>query len=174
VRWLLVAILGYACLVLQTAAFRPGGLAVHVFGHSMRPDLVLLLGLFLALYVEPYEIFVVAWVLGMASDLVSVTGRLGLQALLFCLALTGLSYLRGNLNRERILVQMGLALGAVLAIHFLGYVATQFLQGSPMSILQAAAKALLDAVYSAVLAPYLFWLLQLLRGPLGVAGTPRE
>ncbi|MCX5677018.1 MAG: rod shape-determining protein MreD, partial [Planctomycetota bacterium] len=92
-RWLLVTILAYGCLILETTVFRDG-LAAQVDQHWTRPDLLLLAGLFLAFYFEPVEVFVAGWCLGLASDLVSVGGRLGLKALLFCLVLTAISALR--------------------------------------------------------------------------------
>ncbi|MCX5671915.1 MAG: rod shape-determining protein MreD [Planctomycetota bacterium] len=173
-RWLLVAILAYACLVLQTAAFRPGGLAVPVDGHWARPDLVLLLGLFLALYLEPYEVFVVGWCLGLASDVVSVSGRLGVQALLVSLVLTGLSHGRGAFRRTRVLTQFLLAFGVVAATHLLWYLATRYLEDASPAIGRSIEQALLDALYAAVLAPYLFWVLERLRRALGVADESRE
>ena len=49
-RWLLLAILAYILLVVQVTLFVPGVLAVTVHGHWVRPDLVLLVGVFVALY----------------------------------------------------------------------------------------------------------------------------
>jgi rod shape-determining protein MreD len=174
VRWLLVAILGYACLVLQTAAFRPGALAVPINGYWTRPDLALVVGLFLALYLEPYEVFVVGWCLGLASDVVSVSGPLGLQALVMSLLLLAVSHARGAVNRTRILTQFLLALALVAAAHLVWYLATRYLQGIPLAFLQSVEQAVLDAAYSAVLAPYLFWILERLRRPLGVTGESRQ
>jgi rod shape-determining protein MreD len=179
VRWLLVAILAYACLVLQTAAFRPGGLAVPVDGHWARPDLVLLLGLFLALYLDPYETFVIGWCLGLASDLVSISGRLGVQPILMSLVLAVVCHGRNLFSRTRVLTQFLLALGVVALVHFLWYVATRFflydgLVDAPLAIGRSMEQALLDALYAAVLAPYLFWVLERLRSALGVADEARQ
>jgi rod shape-determining protein MreD len=174
VRWLLVAILGYACLVLQTSAFRAGGLAVQIDGHWTRPDLVMILGLFLALRLEPYQVFVIGWCLGLASDLVSVAGRLGLGALLLSLALGLLSLLRDASNPRHVITQFLLAMGAVAATHLVWYLAMRLLEGAPLGIGRSIEQAVLDALYSAVLAPYLFWLLERLRGPLGVTADGRE
>jgi len=174
VRWLLVAILAYACLVLQTAAFRPGGLAVPVDGYWARPDLVLLLGLFLALYLDPYETFVIGWCLGLASDLVSISGRLGVQPILMSLVLAVVCRGRDLFNRTRVLTQFLLALGVVALVHFLWYVATRFFEDAPLAIGRSMEQALLDALYAAVLAPYLFWVLERLRSALGVTDEARQ
>ena len=173
-RWLLVAILAYACLVLQTAAFRPGGLAVPVDGLWARPDLVLLLGLFLALYLDPYETFVIGWCLGLASDLVSISGRLGVQPILMSLVLAVVCHGRGLFSRTRVLTQFLLAFGVVALVHFLWYLATGFFEDAPLAIGRSMEQALLDALYAAVLAPYLFWVLERLRSALGVADEARQ
>lgn len=173
-RWLLVAILGYASLVIQTAVFRPGGLALPIDGHWTRPDLVLILGLFLALYFRPSEVFVAGWCLGMAADLVTVGGTLGMYALLFCGVLTGLSYLRENLNRRWILTQSVLCFAAVLVTHLAWYQAARYFAGDPPAILRSVEESVLDAAYAAILAPYVIWLLMRLRGPLGVTVEPYE
>jgi len=174
-RWLLLAILAYACLVLQAWAFSPGGLAAQVHGHWTAPDLALLFGLFIALYFEPPVVFVTGWCLGMASDILPVSGKIGVLALLFCLLLYGVSLLRAVIPRGRVWVQFGLALGIVLVVHGVWYVATRLLEGSDPMVLRSAEEALLDAGYSAVLAPYLFWLLGWLRAPLGIpSGTSSD
>lgn len=173
-RWILVGILGYASLVLQTAVFRPGGLAIPVDGHWTRPDLVLTLAVFMALYFRPREVFIATWCLGFGADLVSVTGRLGIYALLFCVVLTALSWARGSLNRGWVLTQSALAFAAVLVIHFGWYLAARHFGGAPPAILRSVEQSVLDAAYSAILAPYVFWLLLRLRGPLGILVEPYE
>ena len=172
-RWLLVAILAYACLVLETAVFRPGGLAVQIDQHWTRPDLVLLVGLFLAFYFEPVEVFAAGWCLGLASDLVSVAGRLGLKALLFCLVLTAISTLRAEIPRTRIWVQFALALLLVFAVHLAWYAITRLAGGAGLWPARSCEEAVLDGLYSAVLAPYLFWIFTALRGPLRIAVPSR-
>jgi len=174
VRWILVAILGYACLALQTSAFRPGGLAVPVAGHWAQPDLALLLGLFLALYLEPFEVFVVSWCLGLASDVVPASGPLGIKALLMPLGLTALAYVRDAFSRTRVLTQFLLALGVVAVTHLAWYLATRYFEEAPLAIGRSIEQALLDALYAAVLAPYLFWVLERLRGPLGLGGETAQ
>ena len=170
-RWLLVAIIAYVLLLIETAVFLPGGLAVEVDAHPARPDLVLALGLFLAFFFPPREVFVAGWFLGLASDLVSVAGRLGLKALLFCLVLYLVSHLRGNLPRQRALAQFAAALVTVFAVHGVWHLATAALGGAWPPVLRSAEISFLDALYTAVLAPYLFWILLLLRSPLGLSAS---
>jgi rod shape-determining protein MreD len=139
--------------------------------HSSQPDLLLALGLFLAFFFPPREVFVAGWFLGLASDLVSVAGRLGLKALLFCLVLYLVSHLRGNLPRQRALAQFAAALVTVFAVHGVWHLATAALGGAWPPVLRSAEISFLDALYTAVLAPYLFWILLLLRSPLGLSAS---
>lgn len=169
-RWFLVAIIAYV-LVLLKNVFAPGGLAVMVDGHPAQPDLLLALGLFLAIYFPPREVFVAGWFLGLVSDLVSVAGRLGLKALLFCLVLYLVSHLRGNLPRQRALVQFAAALLTVFVVHMAWHLATAVVGGAWPPVLGSAEAALLDALYTAFLAPYLVWILLLMRSPLGISAA---
>jgi len=170
-RWLLVAIIAYVLLLIETAVFLPGGLAVEVDAHPAQPDLLLALGLFLAFFFPPREVFIAGWFLGLASDLVGIAGRLGLKALLFCLGLYLVSHLRGNLPRQRAIVQFVAALAIVFAVHLAGHLATAALGGAWPPVLRSAEISFLDALYTAVLAPYLVWMLLLLRSPLGLSAS---
>jgi len=174
VRWLLLAILAYILLVVQVTLFVPGALAVPVHGHWVRPDLVLLVGVFVALYFEPREMVLAVGCFGLAYDLAAVTGRLGLYALLFAGVLTGLSMVRGVLNRRWIMTQSVVAFGVVLVVHAVGYMAARYLGGGAVAPLRSLEEGVLDAVYSGVLAPYVIWGLLRLRGPLGVTVEPGE
>ena len=49
------------------------------------------------------------------------------------------------------------------------YIVTPLVGGTLPSPFSAAGGAILDAAYTAILAPYLFWVLMLLRSPLGIA-----
>ena len=169
-RWLLVAIIACVLVMLQ-GVFAPGGLAIEMDGHPAQPDLLLTLGLFLAFFFPPREVFVAGWFLGLASDLMGNVGRLGLKALLFCLVLYLVSHLRGNLPRQRATVQFAVALVTVFAIHWVWHLATATLGGAWPPVLRSAEISFLDALYTAVLAPYLFWMLLLLRSPLGLSAS---
>jgi len=165
-RWVVVAILAYACIVLEATLFRPGLLAIRIGGLWIRPDLLLILGLFLALHLEPHEVFVVGWCFGLASDLVSVAGRLGLGALVFGLVLYLIGLLRKGFFGTRVLAQFLLCLGAVFLVHWAWFLAAAGLNAAPLRAMQVAEQAALEALYSAFLAPYLFWLFSTLQGPL--------
>lgn len=173
-RWFLLGILAYVLLVVQATLFVPGALAVPVHGHWVRPDLVLVLGVFVALYYKPQVALVAGWCMGLGTDLTAVTGRLGLGALLFAAVLTALSLVRGVLNRGWVLTQSAVAFAAVLVVHTVWYAAARYLGGAEPALLRSMEEAALNAVYSGILAPYLIWLLLRLRGPLGVLLEPSE
>jgi len=169
VRWFLVVILAYAAIVAEMLLFRPGVLAVQMAGHWARPDLLLVLGVFLALHLESHETFVVAWCFGLAFDLAAVAGRLGVGALLFALVLYLVGLFRKSVVGARVLAQFLLCFGVCLAIHWAWYVAARYLEAAPIKVWRSAEEALLDALYTAFLAPYLFWLFRSLRGALRLA-----
>jgi rod shape-determining protein MreD len=168
-RWFLLAILAYAFLLIQTTLFRPGLLAIEVSEHYVAPDLLLVVGLFLVLYFEPREVFVVGWCLGMASDLVNVVGRLGVCAILFSVSLVLATYLRQMLGRPRALAQFFLCLGLVLVVHAVWYAVAGWFEERPVAVGRVMVAAGLDALYSAILAPYAIWLLSKFHGPLRLA-----
>jgi rod shape-determining protein MreD len=169
VRWFLVAIVAFALLVIQTAAFRVGGLAVPVDGHWTQPALLLILGLFLAFFFKPAEVFVAGWCLGLAADMINVTGRLGLQALEYSVILALVSSFQTALPRTRKLAQCLAALAVVFAVRLVWYLATPLLDGNAPALVQSIEESILDAAYTAILAPYVFWVLLLLRSPLGIS-----
>jgi len=174
VRWLLLGILAYIVLVMQTTLFVPGALAVRVHGHWARPDLMLVVGMFVALYFEPKHALAAGCLMGLGCDLAAVGGRLGLMALLFAAALTALASVRSVLNRGWVLTQSACALGLVLAVHGAWYMAVRHLGGADPAPLRSLEEALLDGVYTGILAPYLVWALLRLRGPLEVTLEPGE
>jgi rod shape-determining protein MreD len=169
VRWFLITIVAYICLVAQTTAFRVGALALPVGDHWARPDLLLVVGLFLALFYRPGEVFVAGWLLGLAADMAGGGGRLGLLALEYSVLLAIISALRQALPRTRVLGQFAATLVVAFIVRLVWHLVTPMVGGAWPSLTYALAGATLDAIYTAILAPYIFWLLTLLRAPLGLA-----
>ncbi len=158
-RWYLVAIFAYVLAIVQTTLFDTGLLAFQVFHLFIRPDLLLLLALFVALCVPPGQAFIAAFCLGLMEDLSVHQGPLFVAALLFAGSAYLVSLLRGLLPWERILGQVVLALSAVFLVRLGHQVALFWLIESRAGMGRMLEKALGDAVGSAILAPYLFWLL---------------
>lgn len=155
-RWYLVLIFGYVFAVLQTSLFVPDLLAVRL----ARPDLLLLLAIFIALSAAPHQVFFAAWGLGLVADLIGMhEGPLGLTALLFAFPAYGLSLARSHLVTDRILVQVLLAAGLTFAVRTAQVVLHTWLTSGVPSWSYAFERAFGDAIYTALLAPYLLWLL---------------
>ena len=158
-RWYVVIIFAYLLAVMQTALFTPQLLGLSAFGNAIRPDLLLLLALFVALRADAGAVFIAAWCLGLVEDLSPGHGPLGVTALLFALVASLVCLVRPMLMSTRILTQALMALAAVFVVRLPQQVLLSWLGGSPLAALAAVQRSVGDALYSAVLAPYVFWLL---------------
>jgi rod shape-determining protein MreD len=159
-RWPVLVILAYVLMVVQTTLFDRSLLALHLGDVWIKPDLLLLLALFVALVAEPAEVFMAAWSLGLAEDLVLQQGPLGVGALLFGLAAYLAALARGLLPVGRILSQVLLALGFVFAVRVAQVGVLSWLTDSQAGLGYVLGRSVGDAAYSAPLAPYVFWLLK--------------
>lgn len=158
-RWYLVILFAYALTVIQTALFDTDLLALSMFGVRVRPDLLLVMALYVALVAEPGEVFIAAWCLGLVEDLTLSGGPLGVSAVLFGVAAWLVSLLRPALVTTRILTQVLLAFAAVLVIRLPQQAVLRLLTGIGQDWGFVLTRSLGDALYSALLAPYLLWLL---------------
>lgn len=160
-RWYLLAIFAYILAVAQTTLFEPRLLGLNAFGVDVRPDLLLLVALFVALNVSPGTAFVAAWALGMVEGLSLHAGEgpLGVTALVFALAGWLVCLARPYLASTRILTQVLLALVVVSAVRLPQQMGLLWLTDQSADGLFLLRRSLGDAAYSAVLAPYLMWLL---------------
>ena len=156
-RWALVVIFAYVLIVIQTTLFDTRLLAFQILGVWIKPDLLLLMLLFIALRAEAVEVFIAGWALGLAEDLIVSEGPLGIGALMFGTGGYLLTLFRRVLGRERILTQVFLALGLVFAVRLPQQRLLFWFTGSSAGWLDVLEKACGDAVYSAALAPYLLW-----------------
>lgn len=158
-RWTLVVIFAYLLAVLQTTLFAPNLLGLNAFGTSIRPDLLLLLALFLALRVPPGTAFVTGWALGFVEDLGLGQGPLGVTAVVFALMMALLSMAQQVLAPARLVVQVVLALAVTVTVRVPQQLILWWLTHSEGDFLLALQRGLGDGLYTAILAPYLFWLL---------------
>jgi rod shape-determining protein MreD len=158
-RWYLVAIFAYVLIVIQTTLFDTGLLAFKVFDAQIRPDLLLLLAIFIAMRASPVETFVAGWCLGLVEDLTVHQGPIGVAALLFAAVACAAGFFREALAAERILVQVPLALAVVFVVRVPQQMLLLWLGGGSVDIPHTLVRAAGDGAYSALLAPYLFWVL---------------
>jgi len=159
-RWYLVVIFSYVLAVIQTALFTPNLLGLNAFGEPVQPDLLLLMAVFVALWADPPVVFIAGWCLGLVSDVTMNIGEgpLGVTALLFGLTAWLVSLVRGLLIPTRILTQVLLVLAAVFVVRMPQQIMLFWLTGTHFDGLRALQRGCGDALYSAVLAPYLMWL----------------
>ena len=165
-RWYLFAVIAFVTVILQTTFFTEGSLDINISQQSVLPDILLILGMFVALSCRPFEAAISGWFLGFAMDIYSSAGRLGLAAIIFAVCLSGLAHIRGEIVKTRIVTQFIVALAVTFAVHLIRYMALYGMGESVMGFWMAVRISFFDGVYTAVLAPYIFWLLHKVRGPL--------
>ena len=158
-RWYVIAIFAYVFAALESSVFTPGLLAFKVYRAAAQPDLLLVTAMFVALVAARWEdAFVAGWCLGLVADLLSGT-RLGVTATALGLVATGIYGLRSGLAYEHPLVQAALAFVAVLAVRPVQQLILYHLSGSSSGVGLALEQGLVDAVYTALVAPVVLWLL---------------
>lgn len=137
------------------------------------PDLVFLLALFYLLHAEPLDALIAAWLAGLTLDLFSEV-RLGTFAFSFGLVGLALVRLRQLVFRDHPVTQLFLALVGCELIQVVARSVTAVLEPrlswGPTDVLLGA---LYTALYTAVLAPYVLWLMLRLRGLLGLRPPSR-
>jgi rod shape-determining protein MreD len=164
-RWPLAAILAFVLTLIQTTLFDARFLGFQIAGVPVRPDLLLLLTLFVALVAAPAEAFLAALCFGLVEDLLPLTAGqtqvpLGIAALLFGLAAYVANFIRVALPSDRVAVQVLLALAFVFVVRVPQQELIFRLSDNPAGLGQALARGLGDAAYSAALAPWVFWILK--------------
>ena len=178
-RWIVFIILTFLVLVLQVtfgAFIRLRGLVIHGVG----PDLLAILGVFVALNARSAaDAMLAAWTLGFALDLMAIGGpgggtAVGPMALGYVLASAAVYRLRGALLTERILAQVFITFGFCIIAHF-AWVTLQSALSLRYTTWADYARMLLQAaalsVYTALLAPLLYFGLRRI-GKLFIAAPP--
>lgn len=135
-----------------------------------RPDWLLILVVFLAMHAPTADAVVVAWIIGLAADLMSIE-HTGLLAISYSLVALLVAFLRESLFRYRPLTHfmITLAVGIPLRLAWLIYCRTLY---GPMGaiVLNLATHCLWGAAYTAAWAPLLQGILLRLSRPLGLKG----
>ncbi|MBI4580564.1 MAG: rod shape-determining protein MreD [Planctomycetes bacterium] len=149
-RWSSFAILTASAIVLQTSA------TPLIQIQSVRPDLMLVLAVHYALWGPWPDAAIAAWIIGLATDLQS-NDRIGVHALCFGLAAWGIMRIRQVVFRDHAITQVLITLAFTAAVHAL--VGLYRLWGTTVSEGGIVWPALMTGVYTAVCAPYLYWLL---------------
>ena len=154
-HWLSFLIIAYLCTVIQSTLLYK----LELFNVHARPDLLLLAALFFILWWNRGEALIAAWILGFCRDLISAV-PLGVSALAFALVAMAVMAARRVIFRDNPLVQVALAFFFAFLVEWLVVQHgnhSGWLGGKDFP--QQTRLVFYDAVYSALLAPYLLWLL---------------
>ena len=154
-HWLTFSIVAYLCTVIQSALLYK----LELFSVHARPDLLLLAALFFILWWDGGEALIAVWILGFCRDLISAV-PLGVSALVFSGVAMAVMAARRIIFRDNPLVQVALAFFFAFLVEWLVVQHGNllgWLGGKDFS--QLTRLAFYNAVYSALLAPYLLWLL---------------
>ncbi len=148
-RWLTFLLLAAVVLTLQSS-LAP---RLEVFG--ARPDWLLVVVVFFALYAPPREAAIAAWIVGAAADLMTVE-RLGLLALTYALVAVAVASVRDYLFRHRAVTRFVVTLVASLLVRA-GWMVYRRVLYDPADRLLAdlAADVLMGSIYTAAWAPLL-------------------
>ena len=181
-RWIVLILLGWAGVLLQTTFGEVWAIDRMAIG-SIAPDLLACLAVFCTLYVDrAANAMIAAWILGLMLDLATAGGPgvavVGPMAISYCIVARGLFSIREALFRRRISTRMLLTLVFCLATHPL-WVTVQSILAMGVTgwgeYLRMLVQALCISIYTALVAPLVFWLLDkaaswLLVAPVGRAG----
>ena len=162
-RWLTFIILLLVVLVVQSSV------APHLALLGARPDFVLVIVAFFALYARPWDAVLAAWVLGACADLMTVE-RLGFLALSYSLAAVLIISIREYLFRYRAATHFVLVLGVALLLRMAWAVYAGILYDRAGSWGGAIGRDwLLVALYTACWAPLIDRLLLSASATFGIA-----
>jgi len=165
-NWIAFAILTYVLCVLQTTLMAVIGIQ-HV-----RPDLLILVGVFYALFARQPDALLACWILGLAADLCGLSlhdrGGVGAHALTYGLCAMLTCRLRELVFREHLLtyvvsvVLWTLLASAALAAHL----AWAMREWDRFNV--GLLYGIYAAGYTAFFAPYAHWILRRARPLLGL------
>ncbi|MHC4594981.1 MAG: rod shape-determining protein MreD [Planctomycetota bacterium] len=122
---------------------------------NIKPDLLLILLVFFAIYCNTSKAIITSFTIGFAADIIMVGSAMGPQMISFGLFGTALAYLHRVITIKKMPYQaLAIFITALLAgllARFLG-----FLKGEP-TLPNIYAVLFWTSVYSSLLGPFLFW-----------------
>ncbi len=162
-RYLSIALVALAALVLQTGVGRILGLAQL----RIVPDLLLCVAIVLAFQGQPGQFLPACWAMGLIKDL-SSQAVLGSYAVGFGIMALLILYLRGLLYGQRVLPRMFLAALFTFALEQWAYAVYTWHGQSVGDYATLSRTMLFSALLTAGLYPYVQWLLLKFHGPLSL------
>ena len=161
-HWLTFVILAPAALTVQAAV------APRLELFTARPDFLLLLVVFLALYARSQDAVVAAWILGACADLMTIE-RFGLIALSYGLTAMSITSIREYLFRYRVVTQAVVTLTACLLVRTAWTLYYHRLYAPPSPLLRDwLIGGVMVSMYTAALAPPGFRVLLAMSQLLGI------
>ena len=160
----------FAVLILLVAVLQAGVLA-HL---TAKPDLLLILLVFFAIYCDGPEAIVASFAIGFAADIIVVGSPMGPRIISFGLFGTLLVYLHRIIAVKKIYYQtLAIFITALLAgslAHFLTFLKLTFLEGEPTT-LNINVVVFWISLYSSLMGPLLFlpsaWWMRIRTGRFG-------
>jgi rod shape-determining protein MreD len=167
-RWIPFLALSYVALVLQTSLVHAVTFSSGAVG-DVYPDLLALTAVFVALFArEGLDAMLAAWVLGLAADLTTLAA-IGVMPITYALAAGLVFRMREAFFREGLFARASLTLVFCLVAHPLWITAQAALAWRWGGYGWALVEAILVSMYTAAVAPPIFWFLgkaePLLFGP---------
>ena len=161
-RWFAFAIVVVIGLTAQTA------LAPRVAVYSVRPDWLLVLVVFLALYVPTKPAVIGAWIIGISADLMTVE-RMGFIALSYGLTALAILSIRDHLFRNHWTAQLIVTFVACVMVRgaWMIYQRTMFEHSTGWAS-SVMIDVMLVSIYTALWAPLIHGLLHRMARPLGL------
>ena len=170
-RWITFAILLYCVTVIQTTV------APMLKLHGVWPDFLVIVAVYYALAAAPRDAMLACWVVGLAIDLTGASylehGNVGIAALSLGLIAILLVKARELTFRDSIWTALFFTFTAELILSVLVGVHRLYVAKAPGRLGDVATVGVYLAAYTAVVAPYVHWILRQLRGVLGVGVSYR-
>lgn len=165
-RWIPFVILVYVACVLQTTAM------AFLEVHSVRPDLLVLVAVYYALLARRPDALLACWLLGLAVDLNGLSfhtrSNVGLHALAFGLIALLAVRVRELFFRDQMMTFVWFMVAWVLLLEALVGMHLMWATGQWNRFGELALAGTYTAIYTAIFAPYVHWLLKRLRPTLGL------
>lgn len=165
-HWVSFFILLYLAAVVQSTVAPAAAI------HHARPDFMVILAVFYALMAPGQDAVLACWIVGLMMDLMSLgyEGRanVGLHAASLGAAGWLIVRVRSLTLRESVGTQLFFTFSATAAVSMLAGAYMMYAARAWNLWAQVVGQSLFTAAYTAMLAPYLHWMLRRLRGPLGM------
>lgn len=170
-RWIPFVILLYIGAVMQTT------IAPMIEIHDIRPDLLIILAVYYALYAPRYDALLACWCTGFLIDLTSISyathSNVGVHAVGLGVAGILIVGLRDYTIQDSPLTQMLYCLATKLFVASIMILHMIYVLDTEGVAIRFLAVGCWEAVYTGLMAPYAFWMLRRMRDSLGLAPARR-